>query len=339
MAVTMKDIAKKMGLSESTISLALNDKAIVSEKTKRRVKAVADEMGYVPNTIAQNLANKRNNTFGLIVPDIESAYYGQVVKAVDESVRKAGYSFVLAISNEDQNVEESIINSFISQKVEGILIAPVNKHKVRTSHFDILDKRNIPFVFITAYYEMEDALYVMSNIEEGTYKMTHYLLDLGHRDILFMCGDIQNVSSADRLKGYQKAYEAKGMTAQSENVVQCDEINYDGAKLVLERLLEKDFPYSAIITMNDEMALAVINTLKSKGIDVPQDVSVGGYDNTIFSKVSAVSITTVNQGITEQCEKAVGMLIRRLGDQDVLESEVKLNPELIVRDSTSLKRD
>lgn len=334
MSVTMKDIAKKMGLSESTVSLALNDKKTVGEKTKKRVKAVAREMGYLPNIIAQNLANQRSFTFGLIVPDIESAYYAKVVKAVDKIVRKAGYSFVLAISNDDQEVEEKIINSFISQRVEGILIAPVNKDVTKISHFNNLKLRGIPFVFITAFYDIKDALYVMSDLEEGSYKMVNYLFDLGHKNILFMGGEMNNISSAYRIKGYRKAHDERGLPINKERIIQCDELNYERAQQALERLIVDNFDFTAIVTINDEMALAVINTLKNNHIDVPGRVSVGGYDNTIFSRVSSVPITTVSQGITDLCAKAVNMLLKVLNKEDVIETRINTRPELIVREST-----
>lgn len=334
MGVTMKDIAQKIGLSESTVSLALNDKNTVSEKTKKRIKAVARDMGYLPNTIAQNLANKRSFTFGLIVPDIENTYYAKIVKLVDKIVRKAGYSFVLAISNDDQNVEEKIINDFISQRVEGILIAPVNKNVTKISHFENLKLRGIPFVFITAFYDIEDVLYVMCDLEEGSYKIVKYLFDLGHENILFMGGEMNNISSAYRINGYKKAHEERGIQIKEQHIIQCDELNYEGTQQALERLIIDKFDFTAVVTINDEMALSVINTLNNNNIDVPNSVSVGGYDNTIFSRVSSVPITTVNQGITDLCTKAVNMLLKVVNKVEITETRIKTKPELIVREST-----
>ncbi|MEG2188294.1 MAG: LacI family DNA-binding transcriptional regulator, partial [Christensenella sp.] len=153
MATTIKDIAKSLNISEATVSLALNNNPLVNVKTKERVLVAAKKLKYFPNMMAKGLATNKSNTIGIIVPDINIVFYANILRAVDAIVGKAGYSLLAAMSNNDPEAEESIIQAFISKRIEGVLAVPTNKPtKFLTSYQKALKDYNIPLVYITSLY-------------------------------------------------------------------------------------------------------------------------------------------------------------------------------------------
>ena len=293
MRIKLKDIAREAGVSEATASLALNGSKLVKEATGKRIREIAKELGYSPNAIAQGLAKKRSGTVGLVVPDIESAYYSKLVRCIDEAVRERGYSLVLEISNDKAETEKRIIKNFISQRVEGVIIAPVNQPNNNPGYFNILEKNEIPYVFTTARYMEVEAPYVMVDLEEGMYRLVKYLLDLGHRRIVFFAGSNAVLTTVYRINGYKRAFEERGLTAEPDCFIECKHLDYAFAYEIAEKLVKSIKDYDAVVTMNDMMALGVVNALRKSGFRIPEDISAAGYDDTIFSGISPVPITTV----------------------------------------------
>lgn len=337
MVVKLKDIAKMANVSEATASLALNDSDVVKDETRKKIKKIAKELGYSPNAIARGLAKRKSETIGVIVPDIESAYYGKLVRFIDEYARKEGFNPVLAISNDDPNVEKNILNNFISQRVEGIIITPINRPNRDLSYLKNLDKIKIPYIFVTAHYPEIDSSYVMVDLEEGTYMLAKYLLDLGHRNIIMIGGSREVISTDYRVKGYIRAFEERNIKYSEKNFIECKRLNYEQAFQAANRLVKDGTGFDAIITINDMMALGVINALRENQISVPQEVSVAGYDNVIFSVISPVPITTVNQDIAKMSWSAVNMLVNKINRINVGIESILIKPELIIRESTDLK--
>lgn len=335
MAATIRDIAKKLGISEATVSLALNNNSLVNEKTKKRVHETAKEMKYFPNMIAKGLATNKSNTIGIIVPDINIVFYANILRAVDEIVNQAGYSLLAAMSNNDPQVEEEIIRTFISKRIEGVLAVPTNKPtKFLTSYRKALREYNIPLVYITSLYTIDGIRYVMGDIRQGTYMLTAHLTELGHENIVFIGGNRTVPTTSLRQEGYREAHHEKGIPVLEENLIECSDIHYDQAVLATEELLKKRRDFTAVCAMNDEMALGVVNTLQKAGIRVPEDVSVVGYDNTIFSKVSMVGITSVDSNIERTCWQAVDMLLKVINGSEPKEPHIMTAPKMVKRQSS-----
>jgi LacI family transcriptional regulator len=337
MTVKIKDIAKKAGVSEATVSLSINNSPLVKEETKIKIKDIAIELGYVPNAVARNLAKSQSKTIGLIVPDIENIYYGKLVKHIDENIREAGYDTILAISNDKSSIERQSINKFISQKVEGVIIAPINQVNNDVKYLDLLEQHGIPLVCATSYYPGVSLPFVMVDLEEGTYRLVRYLLDIGLRNIAFLCGSKAVITTSMRIEGYIKAFTERGLIYDDNNFIECSKIDYDEACEVAEKLLRSGRDIDAIISINDIMALGVLNVLKANKIKVPGDISLAGYDNVIFSSIASVAITTVNQDIKSISKNAVNMLFNKIKGIDNVNEKMFLKPELMIRESTGAK--
>lgn len=335
MPIKLKDIANLAKVSEATASLALNGSPLVKDATREKVLAIAKENGYLPNAMAKGLAKNKSNTIGLIVPDVEDAYYSRLVRFVDEYVKAKGYNLILAISNDNAEQEKSTVRNFIMERAEGIIIAPVNEVNPDATYLKDLKKHKIPHIFVSSYYPSVEAPFVMVDLEEGSYQLTKHLLDSGHKDIYFLVGPEQEVlSSKFRIDGYKRAYRELGIKVKDQFIIGCKRYDYESAYKMTEEILETTKSIDAIISINDTMALGTINALKANGKSIPEDISVAGYDDMFFSRISAVPITTVKQDIAEISSQAVDILFNKINNKEILNDQIFIAPKLIIREST-----
>lgn len=339
MAVTIKDIARHLNLSEATISLAFNNSKLVNVKTKQRVLDAAKELGYTPNLIAKSLATKKSNSIGIIIPDMNIVFYANILKSIDKIVNACGYSLVMAMSNNDPKIEADIIRSFISKRIEGVLVVPTNQPtEYLQAYQKALEEYHIPIVYITSLYTVDNIKYVMGDIEEGTNQLVHHLFRLGHREIVFIGGDRKVPTTSLRQQGFMRALKECGLPIKQENFIECEDIHFEDAVEAAKNLLATRDDFTAICAMNDEMAIGVINVLNAAGRRVPEDISVVGYDNTIFSQVAVTKITTMDSDIDYTCEQAVEMLLKTITAQPIKQAHIKTLPTLIKRQSSGQAR-
>lgn len=336
MPITLREIARLAHVSEATASLALNGRRGVNEETRRRVKEIAREKGYLPNAIARRLSKSRSGIIGLVVPDIENPYYGKLVRTVDQCVRRAGYGTVFAVSEEDPGIERAMIRNFLSNKAEGILVAPASVRNDDPSYIGRIESvYGTPCVCVTSRYPGTEACVVMADLEEGSYRLTDYLLGMGHRAVYCLIGDREVVPSASRIAGWRRAFAGHGLAAGDELLCECSRCGFEEAYGVTCRLLGSGKRIDAIMTVNDVMALGVLKALVDRNIRIPGDISVAGFDNVVFSSVSTIPITTVAQDLERMSREAVDMLLRRIrGGVSEPPETVMLPTELIVRAST-----
>lgn len=338
MATTLKDIAKLAGVSESTVSLALNDKAVVNEKTREYIKSIATQMGYLPNSIAKSLAQRKSNTIGLVVPDIENPYFSKLIRCTDEILSASGYNLIVATSNDSIAGEQRIIENFISKRVEGVLIAPVSINVQELEYISRLENNGIRYIFVSSYYQGIEASWVMTDLEEGSFDLVHYLLELGHREILFLAGDVGTVPSKMRLQGYNKALQAYGLPVNTNHIYSCGLPNFNQAYVAMNRMIEEGRHFDAVITINDVMALGAFRAVLEHQIRVPEEISIAGYDNVIYSSIAPIPITTVEQDISKMSAAAVELLIGMIAGEQDNTRHILQKPRLIKRESTGPAR-
>lgn len=327
-------------VSEATVSLALNGKPGVNEETRRKIIKIAEENGYKLSFTAQSLSKGANGSIGLVIPDIENPYFGKLAKCIDENVRKAGYSTVIELSNENPRIESKILANFVSNKVEGIIIAPTNTKNGDVSYIEkIEEEHGIPCVFATSHYPGLKTSVVMTDLSDGCHKLVSYLLSMGHRDIYFLVGSRELPPTAYRVDGYERAFAEFGLPMSESMLYECSSSNFHEAYFSTERLLKSGRKIDAIIALNDIMALGALKALTDNNIRIPDDISVAGYDNLVFSSVSTIPITTVTQNIELMSYEAVSMLLRKKSNGNGEENEnIFIKPELIIRQSTGVNK-
>jgi LacI family transcriptional regulator len=332
--IKLKDVATKAKVSEATASLVLNRKKGVSPATRERVLGAAQALGYTPNSIARGLAMSRTRSIGLVVTDIENPFFGSVTRFVDEFILARGCTLVLSVSNNELELEEKIISFFIGKRVEGVIIVPTISRRTNLSYFKDLVRHKIPYVFVTTYYPGVEGDCVMTDLKKGSFLLARYLIGLGHRDVLFLASNDRTVPvSSLRIEGVQRAFTEAGLPADGVRVVECDKANFSCGYAMTQAALGRRKP-DAIIGVNDIVALGAERAVRDKGYSIPGDISVCGYDDVIFSRISEIPLTTVKQDVKQICKKTVDVLFEKIQGSRAGSRIHRIAPELVIRQST-----
>lgn len=323
--VTIKDVAALAGVSFATVSRALDDRQEISRETKEKVRAACEQLGYVPNVAAKGLSGQATHTIGVVVPDISNPYFAGMATAIEQRAAEAGYRVLLSNSVRDEEQELLGIENFLSRQADGMLISAISPGS-QSKHRELLG--GLPCVYLGVNHG-EDCSYVMADNESGAYKASRYLVDLGHRDILFFGGRPQSRTRILRLQGFRRALEEAGLEVRE--LAAPDESglmrswNYQAAK---ELFSGKSLP-DAIFAFSDITALKIMEAAEECGVRIPEDVSLLGYDNISFAGLPRIDLTTVSQQKYRLGALAVERLIEQIngGTQhtaDVLEARLML---------------
>ena len=330
--VTIKDVAALAGVSFATVSRALDDRQEISRETKEKVRTACAQLGYVPNVAAKGLTGQATHTIGVVVPDISNPYFAGMATAIEQRAAEAGYRVLLSNSVRNEEQELLGIENFLSRQVDGVLISAISPES-QARHREILG--NMPCVYIGINHG-EDCSYVMADNEIGAYEAARYLVELGHRDILFFGGRTRSKTRSIRLRGFHRALEEAGLEgrdlAAPDGVGVMREWSYRKAK---ELLSGGDLP-DAIFAFSDITALKIMEAAEECGIRIPEDVSLLGYDNISFASLPRIDLTTVSQQKHRLGQLAVERLLERIGGSQQQTVDI-LQAKLMIRSTCKNK--
>lgn len=332
MRITMDEIAKLAGVSKATVSRVLNDSECgVGEQTRVRVKKIAEELGYS----VEQTEKKKNVSFtryiALILPDITNPFFADLAKSVEDSLRRKGYSLVLANTDFSEDNEAAQIRELMVKRLEGILLVP-SGIRAREEH-DLPRRYQIPMVLMDRKLEgISDIPGVYSNNEYASVISCEHLIRKGARDIVFISGPLNVSTSIERFEGYKAVLAQHSIPFRPE---MCRHGSYtveSGYNAVLE-LERSGISYSAILAANDLMALGALKAVREFGYRVPEDVQIIGFDNIEFSQYCEPSLSTMQQPTFDMGEKAVELLTGIIEKRDPVQPE-RLIPKLLMRKTT-----
>jgi LacI family transcriptional regulator len=331
--VTIKDIARQLGLSVSTVSRALQDHHDISIKTRKAVKQLADILGYKPNRIALNLKNSKTNTIGLIIPVIEHNFFSSIVNGIEEVAYNNDYYVMMFQSNESYMREVLNTQTLVTNRVDGVL-ASFSKETRTFSHFSQVVDYEIPLVFFDRVVDNLHADTVISDDFQGAYTAVSHLIERGCRNIALFSSPRHLSISQQRHDGYKKALEDRGLEYNPHLVYSCD--TYFEATKISSSILKKVDRPDGIFTVNDATALGVLKTAKKLGINIPGTLKVVGYENSKGSVMCDPELTTVDQFGFELGKQAMTLLLDRINSHtyDYIPKNIIIKPKLIVRGST-----
>lgn len=333
---TIHDIARELKISASTVSRALNDNPRISLKTKEKIKAVADKLGYRPNTLASNLRNKKSNTIGIVVPLINRHFFSSVISGVEDIAFKAGYNVVISQSNDLAAKEISIVQSMFSNRVDGLIIS-IAMQSINFDHLKLFKKKHIPLVFFDrAVPEIETDKIVVDDFA-GAFKVTQHLIDQGYKRIAHLAGPQNLTTYLDRKNGYTEALRANEITFD-ESLINVSTLTSEDGVPAIEKLMSLPNPPDAVFCGNDTTALSIMMYLRDKGIRIPEDVGIVGFSNEPFSKVVSPSISTIIQPGFAMGQKAAELIISKIENKDRNFQTITLPTELVVRESSNRKK-
>ena len=330
--VTIKDIAKQLGISPSTVSRALKDHPDISQKTKEAVLKLANELKYRPNPTALQLRKQENKTIGVIIPQIVHYFFSSVISGIEDFAYENGYAVLLAQSNENYERENRNVELMLSSGVAGVLISR-SKETTDFSHFETLLSYNVPVIFFDRICPGLKTDKVIINDELAAYIATEHLVKTGCRRIVHFRGPENLEISRKRQTGYLEAFFQYNLPVDESLIITCD--TFEQAKIQTQKLIDKKVNFDAIFAVNDETAAGALLTLMKNNIKIPQEVSVIGYSNDLISQVISPKLSTMEQQGYKMGYTATKLLIERISSDKELRPRTEvISTKLVLRETT-----
>lgn len=335
MKLTISDIAKLANVSVSTVSIVLNKKLGVSESTRKKVLKVIEKYNYNPNQLAQSLASKETKSIGLIIKEIDNPYFSKVMKGVYDAAAEIGYSVLLGSSELDAEKEADIINTMLSKRVDGLIISPIQNDETNFVSLAHLLNDNIPLV-ILGMLDNQSVNSVDIDNRKAAYEAVGHLIKLGHKNIAYLGGPPHSGHAQKRYLGYQNALNESGIPINEQNVFVIGPNIEDSFNITYKLFTKKSERPTAIYCYNDLSAIGAINALEKLKLNVPEDISVFGFDNIDFGKYLKIPLSTINLPAYKIGEESVKLLIKAIhSDGEIKNEKVILDHELVKRNTCS----
>ncbi|MCL6268224.1 LacI family DNA-binding transcriptional regulator [Flagellimonas myxillae] len=330
-SITIKDVARELGIHHVTVSRALRDTGSVKPETRELIKKTASELGYKPNRLAQDFRNKRSNVLAVVVPDLRPYFFAKFVSDFMEVAKEEGYSVMIFQTGEKPGVEKDIIDSLIGYRVAGV-VASVTKDTVHESHFDVLRDESIPYVFFDRSPEEANASQVLVNNFQGAYDAVTAMIKSGKKRIAYISTHYRHQIFSDRLAGYKQALEDNNLPFHDSMVVEGGFFMKDGFAHA-EKLMGLEEQPDGILAVRDEIGIGVIKYLKKAGFRVPEDVAVIGFDNDPMGVACEPELTTVQQSIPSMVSGSFELLLEQIKKNTLIIEKKVIEPKIIFRGS------
>jgi LacI family transcriptional regulator len=330
---TMNDVARAANVSIATVSHVINGTRFVSAERAERVHVAMRELGYTPDATARSLRVGRTDTFGLVIPDNSNPFFAALARFIEEAGFEAGYTTILANSNERPDREHRYVSTLVSKRVDGLILSP-SRGDHRTL-IRLLENARIPVVVVDRDAELPNADIVVYDNEGGSCDATKYLIDLGHERIVCVAGPADASSAAERVDGFRRAMTEAGLPLSENSVVESD-FHFAGGRQATARLLDTGEQFTAVFAANDLMAAGVVRALADRGISVPGDISVIGFDDAPLAEMITPALTTMRQPLQDMAHAAVSLLLSRItGNNGTMPTRRVLTTSLVIRESTA----
>lgn len=332
--VTIKDIAKALGLSTSTVSRALRDTHEISVATKKMVLDYAKEIGYQPNPIALSLKERRSKSIGVVVSEVANSYFSQAINGIESIAYDRGYHVIISQTHESYDREVVNVQHLASRSVDGLLVS-LSSQTNDISHLKQLHDKGLPMVFFDRVAEEINTHKVIANNEKGAYEATAHLIRSGYKRIAHLTSSSQLSISIERLSGYEAALNDHGLTINTNYIKHCPHggMIYEETESKIKELLALDEKPDAIFVAGDRLSTGCLSVFKNLNISVPGDMAIAGFSNSDVLDLFNPSLTSVRQPAFEIGKLATQMLIQLIeAKYPVEEFEKKvLDTELFVR--------
>jgi LacI family transcriptional regulator len=325
--ITLRMVAQKAGVSVNTASRAINNKPDINKETKKRVLKISQELGYVRNATAVALRTNRTWTIGVVIEDNRNPFYAEVLNGMEEAVRGKNYHIILTNTQRDYNKEEEAINLLLAKRVDGLLIDPVQD---RDNDINSLVEANIPFVVVGRDFENIEVDAVYNDEVKGGFLATEYLIKKGHKRIALIDGFLYKSPAKGRLEGYKKALKEYGIPLD-DALVSAGDIDLKDGYERTKQLFEKELNFNAIFAYNDMMAFGAMQAIKEKGLRIPEDIGLVGYDDIPFSSLTSPPLTTIRLKKQDLGIECVKLLLSRINNKRKKTKKIMLDVELIKR--------
>ena len=329
MASTIKDVAKMADVSISTVSRVINDSKPVSPEARRRVLKAIEVLDYKPNEVARSLVTKKSNLIGVIVNDIGSTYVSSILRGVEEIGRMYKYDILLSSSYGDSEEEVKFAKLLLQKQVEGIIVI---SDTLNTKLLYRLEESKIPYINVNRFYNVDEHYTVGVNHKDGTYQMTNYLVENGHKNIglLYVRKDFDRTEEKIKEDGYLEALEEHGL---AKNTIGIEGIREKDVAEIMDKVEEKiRSGVTAFVTTQDELGIHLQNALLDRGYKIPEDVSITGYGATEMTELTRPKLTSVKVPYYDIGAVAIRKILKEIKKEES-EDKVYLPARIVERDS------
>lgn len=338
--VTIKDVAKAANVAPSTVSRVIANSPRISEKTKRRVKEVMEQLGYYPNLQARSLVAKSTQTIGVIMPNsafhaFRNPFFPEVLRGISMTAHNSRYGIYLSTGSTGDEIHEEVLSMVNGRRVDGIIML---YSRVNDITMEYLTQIDFPLTVVGRPSTNEERItYVDNDNVFITKQVTKYLLKLGHKSIAFVGANLDFVVAHDRLNGYKIALKEAGLPVNEAYVLPESYVSAEGREAI-QSIMSLDVPPTALVTQDDLMAYEIISHLDALNIKVPDDISIVSFNNLSLSEHSKPPLTSVDIGTFQLGQIATQCLIERIEQPDTLPKRITIPTKLIERKSCEVKK-
>ncbi|MCX7698873.1 MAG: LacI family transcriptional regulator [Candidatus Goldbacteria bacterium] len=330
MRVTIKDVAKKVGVTPATVSMVINNNPKISQKTREKVLEAIKEMNYHPNYIGRSLVKGKTNNIGVVASFFASLFALESVRGIEQVLRNTQYNLILYSTRGLEEKEADLLQRiYYERRADGLIIISL---KADPKIIEDFKREGVPVVFIEEL--VEGAPTVKFNNIKGAFLATEYLIKKGRKNIALVVGE-KGLNAEERIKGYKEALNKYGIPYNEDNVINVLNYSFEEGEEILDIILEKDNKIDGIFCgAGDITAIGIMDAAKNKGVRIPDDIGIVGYDDVYISNLTTPSLTTVRQPIMQMGMRSFELLLEMLeGKTDSENKIISFEPELIIRDS------
>jgi LacI family transcriptional regulator len=328
---TIYEVSELAGVSLATVSRVMNNSARVSVKTREKVEAAMKQLGYRPNSIAQSLASNRSNSVGILVPELHGPFFGSMLSSIEDELRHFGKHVIITAGHSDQDKEKDSIGFLASRQCDALIL---HVYAVSNDFVTELRGSGVRVVLIGRDLPEMAANCITIDNELGEYLATRFLIELGHSELAYIAGPLWKSDGQARMAGYKRALAEFGVSFDERRVAEGTYEEITGQR-AMETLLERNMPFTGLVCANDEMAAGAIAVARDRGMVLPDDLSVVGFDNVFFTRYMHPPLSTVNYPIAEMGRMAARCVLRDVYGIAGLEIRNRFEPELVSRASTA----
>jgi LacI family transcriptional regulator, galactose operon repressor len=334
-SVTIKDVARLAGVAQVTAARTLGGYGLVSAKSRQRVLAAAEQLGYYADAVARSMVTRTTQTLGLVVSDIQNIFFAGLARAVADVARQRGYALVLANTDEDLDREREAVRVLAEKRVDGLIVVPASG--TYPSHLDVLTRHHVPIVLLDRSLPELDVDTIMVDNATAAYNAIQHLSNLGHRRVGMITASTTIATCAARIAGYRKALAEVGVhdTMQWLRVVEDNQVSAEAETGKFLALPEGRRP-TAIFATDSILTASAFRAIQATGLTIPTDVSLIGFDDVDWMSMVRPAVTVVEQPVRELGKRAAERLIGRIEGDESPAQMVCLEAELILRGSTAV---
>ena len=330
--VKMSDVAKLANVSPATVSRVLRQPDLVSKEKRDRVLKVVNELNYKPHMVASQFRTKETRTILVIIPDISTPFFSEVLRGIQHSAANNGYKVIIGDSENNVEKEKEFIDLLLQKQADGVILLTA---RMEQKSLEIISNQ-FPTVIACEYSDGLDVATVSIDNISSSRKVTEHLIEMGHRRIAHIAGPMEVILSRDRIKGYRQALMTEEIPIDPAYIQEGDFSIQSGYEQMM-KLLSLELPPTAVFAFNDELAIGAIKAVRDSGKHVPNDVAIAGFDNITISSYLSPEITTIDQPKYDIGKQAMSLLLKLMNGEQLDRKKIVLDDELLIRESSSLK--